>query len=143
MRNLLKRITPVILALALALSVSTLFACKKDDGDTPPETVYTVIVKNVDGSALDGANGWDGYETVSVKVQFCQVDSEHNVGVCYSPKTLGSDGKITFDPSELAGTDYEGEYKIAVNNLPEGLTMDNVYIDATPQTIIITLKAVA
>lgn len=143
MRNLFKRITPVILALALVFSLGAFSGCKTPGPDQSDETVYTIIVKYEDGTAVDGTNGWDGYETVAIKVQFCQVDANHVVGTCYNPVALGSNGMVTLNPADLAGIDYQGEYKIALNNLPDGYTVDNVYVSSTPQTVTITVKAVA
>lgn len=146
MRSLFKRITPVILALALVLSFGMLSACKDEEPTDPPTaTVFTVIVKYEDGTAVDGANGWDGYETCDIRVQFCQVDASYVVGTCYPTVKLGADGTVTFDPADLAGTDYQGKYKVAVNNIPVGYTVEPEYkyVDATPQTINFILKAVA
>lgn len=80
MKHLAKKLTIVLLAVAMALSVLVFTACDKTP-DTPKATTYTVTVVDADGNPYTAA-----------QVQPCIVESNGLLGACYDGVATDENG---------------------------------------------------
>lgn len=138
----MKKLTKFTLMIAMALSAIFagvfLAACGGEETITEddPNTFYiTVVYPN--GSAVNGTTDGTG-DGGKVYVQICDAENENS---CSNPMQLGANGKLSVPMSSL-GAVLQGltRYKVNVMALPEGYTVEPVYVNG-PQSVTITLQS--
>ena len=135
--KMFKKLAGLCLALTLCAGLGAIASCggSSKDGDTStseapaPATNYEVTVLNADGTSA-----------TDVKVQFCAVNADGSLGMCYMPVAVDANGVCSYIPMGFPGV---GVYEIHVlDSANQQLSLtEHVVTEATFGAYTVTLAA--